>query len=88
VLRWPDNARVALCVIVTLERMEGHPPSGTFQHPTLAGGYGASHFPDVVRWSHREYGHQVGVFRRVERTTANLVKTTWYKAPARVYSGT
>jgi peptidoglycan/xylan/chitin deacetylase (PgdA/CDA1 family) len=62
-LRWPENARVALCVIVTLEHLEWSRPPGAFQLPTLAGGYGPGPFPDVTAWSHREYGHRVGIFR-------------------------
>ncbi len=31
VLRWPQNARVALAVIVNLEHMEWQPPEGAFQ---------------------------------------------------------
>jgi peptidoglycan/xylan/chitin deacetylase (PgdA/CDA1 family) len=62
-LRWPENARVALCVIVTLEHLEWSRPPGSFQLPTLAGGYGPGPFPDVTGWSHREYGHRVGIFR-------------------------
>ena len=65
-LRWPNDARVAVCVIVTLEHMEWSPPPGTYQNPALSGGYGASPFPDVTRWSHREYGHRVGIFRLLE----------------------
>lgn len=63
VLRWPKNARIALCVVVTLDHMEWRTPEGAFQSASLAGGYGPSPFPDVTRWSHREYGHRVGVFR-------------------------
>ena len=63
VLRWPENARVALCVIVTLEHMEWSRPPNSYQIPNLAGGYGQSPFPDVTAWSHREYGHRVGIFR-------------------------
>jgi peptidoglycan/xylan/chitin deacetylase (PgdA/CDA1 family) len=62
-LRWPENARVALCVIVTLEHMEWSRPPNSYQIPNLAGGYGPSPFPDVTAWSHREYGHRVGIFR-------------------------
>ena len=63
VLRWPENARVALCVIVTLEHMEWSRPPNSYQIPNLAGGYGQGPFPDVTAWSHREYGHRVGIFR-------------------------
>ena len=62
-LRWPENARVALCVIVTLEHMEWSRPPNSYQIPNLAGGYGPGPFPDVTAWSHREYGHRVGIFR-------------------------
>jgi peptidoglycan/xylan/chitin deacetylase (PgdA/CDA1 family) len=63
VLTWPGNANVALCVIVTLEHMEWSRPPGHYQIANLAGGYGPSPFPDVTAWSHREYGHRVGIFR-------------------------
>ena len=62
-LRWPEDARVAFCVIVSLEHLEWSRPPGSFQLPTLAGGYGPGPFPDVTAWSHREYGHRVGIFR-------------------------
>ena len=75
-LRWPDEARVALCVIVTLEHMEWRAPDGHFQVANLAGGYGPSPFPDVTRWSHREYGHRVGIFRLLETLKAYGVKPT------------
>jgi hypothetical protein len=61
-LRWPENARVALCLIVTLEYMEWSRPPGSFQLPTLAGGCGPGPVPDVTAWS-QEYGHRVGIFR-------------------------
>jgi hypothetical protein len=62
-LRWPENARVALCVIVTFEHMEWSRPPHSYQTPNLAGGYGPGPFPDVTAWSHWEYGHRVGIFR-------------------------
>ena len=76
VLRWPENARVALCVIVNLEHMEWSPPPGAFQSATLAGGYGAAPFPDVTRWSHREYGHRVGIFRVLDSLERYGIKAT------------
>lgn len=63
VLRWPEEARLALCVIVTLEHMEWYPPAGSYQLATLAGGLGPRSFPDYPRLTHREYGHRVGIFR-------------------------
>jgi peptidoglycan/xylan/chitin deacetylase (PgdA/CDA1 family) len=65
-LRWPGDARVALCVIVTLEHLEWSRPPGSYHPPNLAGGYGPAPFPDVTGWSHREYGHRVGIFRILE----------------------
>ncbi len=65
-LRWPKEAAVALCVIVTLEHLEWRRPEGSYVSPTLSGGYGNRPHPDVTRWSHREYGHRVGVFRIFE----------------------
>ena len=76
VLRWPQNARVALTVIVNLEHMEWQPPEGTYQNPALSGGYGASPFPDVTRWSHREYGHRVGIFRLLDLLDKHGIKAT------------
>ena len=76
VLRWPENARVALAVIVNLEHMEWQPPEGTYQNPVLSGGYGASPFPDVTRWSHREYGHRVGIFRLLDLLDKHGIKAT------------
>ena len=63
ILRWPEDARVAICVIVSLDHMEWDPPPGSFQAGNLAGGTAARPFPDYTRMSHREYGHRVGVFR-------------------------
>ena len=57
-LRWPDGARVALCVIVNLEHMEWSPPEGSYQSASLSGGLNARPFPDYSRLSHREYGHR------------------------------
>ena len=63
ILRWPDSARVAICVIVSLDHMEWDPPPGSFQAGNLAGGSAVRPFPDYTRMSHREYGHRVGIFR-------------------------
>lgn len=76
VLRWPDNARVALGVIVNLEHMEWQPPPDAFQNAALSGGYGPSPFPDITRWSHREYGHRVGFFRLLDALKAYGLKVT------------
>ena len=74
-LTWPDNSRVALCVIVTLEHMEWSPPQGSFT-TTLAGGLGARGMPDYARTSHREYGHRVGIFRVLDTLEKHGIKAT------------
>jgi len=75
-LVWPNGARIALCVIVVLEHAEWKAPSGHFQVANLAGGYGWGAFPDVTAWSHREYGHRVGVFRVLDTLARHRVRPT------------
>ena len=62
VLQWPDQARVALCVIVNLEHTEWTPPADSFR-PVLPGGVAPRPYPDYALLTHREYGHRVGIFR-------------------------
>ncbi len=75
-LEWPGQARVALCVIVVLEHAEWRFPAGSVQPPNLAGGYGWGAFPDVTAWSHREYGHRVGVFRVLDTLAKHAIPPT------------
>jgi len=75
-LAWPNGARIALCVIVVMEHAEWKAPAGHFQIANLAGGYGWGAFPDVTAWSHREYGHRVGVFRVLETLARHGVRPT------------
>ncbi len=63
VLRWPDGARVALCVVINLEHLEWEPPEGSYQTPTPAGGLGPRGYPNYPMLTHRDYGHRVGIFR-------------------------
>ncbi len=74
-LQWPDDARVAVCVIVTLEHMEWSPPPDS--HTTvLAGSFSPLPWPDVFRMSHREYGHRVGIFRILDLLEKHGIKPT------------
>src|SRR5262245_13631654 len=75
-LAWPGNARVALCVIVSLEHAEWRRPEGHYQVPNLAGGYGQGPFPEVTAWSHREYGNRVGIFRVLAVLEKHRIKPT------------
>ena len=74
-LRWPDGARIALCVVVTLEKMEWEAPPGSIT-ATLAGGLGDRPFPDYARVSHREYGHRVGIFRVLDVLEKHGIRPT------------
>ena len=76
ILRWPDNARLALSVVVTLEHMEWMPPEGSFQAANLAGGSAARPFPDYARISHREYGHRVGIYRVLDVLERHGIRPT------------
>src|SRR5215208_32191 len=73
---WQGNARVTLRVTVTLEHMEWSRPPGCYQLAALAGGYGQGPFPDVTAWSHREYGHRVGIFRVLDVLEKHGIKPT------------
>jgi peptidoglycan/xylan/chitin deacetylase (PgdA/CDA1 family) len=66
VLRWPEEARVAVCVLINLEHMEWYPPEGSVQYVPLVAGMIPRPFPDYARLSHREYGHRVGIFRLLD----------------------
>jgi peptidoglycan/xylan/chitin deacetylase (PgdA/CDA1 family) len=56
-LTWPDNARVALAVIVNLEHWDWQLPPDAPNAP--AGPFR----PDLANFSQHEYGNRVGVFR-------------------------
>jgi hypothetical protein len=76
VLRWPEQARVALCVVVNLEHMEWEPPQGHFEASRLAGGLGRLPYPDYARLTHREYGHRVGIFRLLDVLEKHAIPAT------------
>ena len=76
VLRWPENARVALCVIVNLEHAEWEPLPGSFQSPSLAGGLAPRPSPNYPLLTHREYGHRVGIFRVLDVLDRHGIKPT------------
>ena len=69
VLRWPDNARVALAVIVNLEHWDWEVPAGTPVAVSPMGGPeglwtgNQPQFPDIGGWGNHEYGNRVGIFR-------------------------
>jgi allantoinase len=62
-LRWPDGARVAFCVIVSIEHVELTPPEGTLVPPSVVYMGPWPRVWDVPEVGHHEYGNRVGVFR-------------------------
>tara|TARA_B100000809_G_scaffold149561_1_gene147084 strand:- start:9926 stop:10804 length:879 start_codon:yes stop_codon:yes gene_type:complete len=74
-LSWPNNAKIALCVIITLEHTEWEQPEGSYS-ADQAGGLGVRPFPDYPRFSHREYGHRVGIFRVLDTLERLGIKAT------------
>ena len=71
-LRWPQEARVALFVIVNLEHLEWSPAEGSFQTATL---YDRP-LPDYRNYSHRDYGHRVGIFRVLDTLEKHGIRPT------------
>ena len=67
-LRWPDGARVALCVIVNLEHYEWVPPQKSYI-PRFP-------YPDMRNFSQREYGNRVGVFRVMDALDKHGIRAT------------
>lgn len=75
-LRWPNDARVALCVIVNLDRVEWIAPEGSFEPAVPSGGLGRRTFPEYALLSSREYGHRVGIFRVLDSLERHGIKPT------------
>jgi peptidoglycan/xylan/chitin deacetylase (PgdA/CDA1 family) len=65
-LRWPDGARVALCVVVNVEHYDFEPVAGAFTPASVPGWRGRGPSPDYATWSLREYGNRVGIFRVIK----------------------
>src|SRR5262249_51240022 len=64
-LRWPNGARIAFAVVVTLEQLRWYPPAGTVIPSAISrnrpGVY--PNIPDLHNISQFEYGNRVGAFR-------------------------
>ena len=71
--QWPDGARVALGVVVVLEHIEWEPPAGSYQSP---GQNVMPVFPNYARFSLREYGHRVGIFRLLDLLERHGIRAT------------
>ncbi len=62
-LSWPNNAQVALCVIVSLESLEWLPPKDAVLPPSAVRGGPYPAIPEMHEVSYHEYGNRVGIFR-------------------------
>ncbi len=60
IVRWPDGARLAFWVAPNLEFYELEPPDNPTRKPW------PRPLPDVVPYSHRDYGNRVGHWRMME----------------------
>ena len=69
-LGWPNNARVALAVIVNLEHWDWQLP------PDEPGAPAGPFRPDISGFSQHEYGNRVGVFRVLKILDKYGVKPT------------
>jgi allantoinase len=61
-LTWPRNARVAFCVVLTLEYYELQPAEDAVRDSRFVGEFG-NYRPDWRTWTQREYGNRTGIFR-------------------------
>jgi allantoinase len=75
-LRWPNGARLAFAVVVSIEFYELQPSADAFLPPDLPGGFGRGPYPDFRNYTHREYGARVGLFRLMDVLDARRIKAT------------
>src|SRR6476469_10471568 len=69
-LRWPNGARVAVCVIPNIEHFLFDRPSTSITPATVG------LVPDVLNYSWRDYGVRVGIWRMMEVMECYGVKGT------------
>ena len=75
-LAWPGGAQLALCIVVSIEHYEIHPPEGAVFPRSLPGGFGRGPYPDFRTFSYREYGNRVGVFRVIDALAKYNIRAT------------
>ena len=75
-LRWPNGARLALAIVVSIEFYELQPSPKAFIPPNLPGGFGRGPYPDFRNYTHREYGPRVGLFRLMDLLRDKRIRAT------------
>ncbi len=73
---WPNGARLAVGIVVSIEQYEMAQAPGAFIPATLPGGMGRGPYPDFRSYSLREYGNRIGVFRVMEALDRHGLKAT------------
>ncbi len=73
---WPNGARLAFGIVVSLEHYELRPPEGAFLPVNLPGGMGRAPYPDFRAHSQRAYGNRIGAFRVMRALAEHGIKAT------------
>ena len=74
-LVWPENATLALNVVLYFEYWEYDPPESAYRDPRFRNVI-ADFFPDDQTYSIREYGNRIGVFRVMDVLDKHGIKVT------------
>ena len=74
-LVWPNDAAMALCVVLHFEYWEYDPPKDAYRDPRYRNVI-ADLFPDDQTYSIREYGNRIGAFRLMDALDRHGVKVT------------
>jgi allantoinase len=75
-VRWPDGARLAFGIVVSIEQYEMAQDPGAYFPATLPGGMGRGPYPDFRSYSLREYGNRIGVFRVMDSLDKHGLRAT------------
>ena len=75
-VEWPNGARLAFGIVVSIEQYEMVQAPGAFMPVTLPGGMGRGPYPDFRSYSLREYGNRIGVFRVMEALDRHGLRAT------------
>jgi allantoinase len=75
-VEWPDAARLAVGIVVSIEQYEMVQAPGAFLPVTVPGGMGRGPYPDFRSYSIREYGNRIGVFRVMEALDRHGLRAT------------
>ena len=72
VIKWPNDARVALWVSPNIEHYEYLPQPNKFQNPWPR----VPHHPDVLQYAQRDYGNRVGFWRMLDVLDKHQIRCT------------